>query len=279
VKQGADLPLVVVGCGFLGSEAARQALAAGRRVVATTRNEDHARALRGLGIDAHAWPVLTRDALTAVLPEGAEVIVAFAPDGRTDAEIAPALGRASAIAYISTTGVYGAARGHVDELTPTDPSDARARLRLEAEQTYLPLGATVLRAAGIYGPGRGLHRRILAGEFRIPGAGTNVVSRIHVEDLAALTLAALAQLSPRPRGEGRIFVAADDAPVPQIEVIEWLCRELHLPLPSHAPVADVAPTLRHDRAVKNRRIKEALGIELRYPSYREGFLRCLEVER
>src|SRR5262249_17564868 len=136
--------------------------------------------------------------------------------------------------------------------------------------------ATVLRAAGIYGPMRGLHRRILDGEFRIPGTGANVVSRIHVEDLATWILAALAS---GERARGRVFVAADAAPVPQIEVIRWLAGELGVPVPPSVELSEAAPTLRHDRAADSRAIREALAVGLRYPSYKEGFARCLAVER
>src|SRR5262249_40147588 len=100
-------------------------------------------------------------------PADAPVLVAFAPDGRTDAALAPALARARVV-YVSTTGVYGRARGHVDETTAVDPSEPRAADRLAAERAYRDLGATVLRAAGIYGPWRGLHRRLLGGDFKIP---------------------------------------------------------------------------------------------------------------
>ena len=75
-----------------------------------------------------------------------------------------------------------------------DPSEPRAAARLEAERIYLDLGATILRAAGIYGPGRGLHRRIIAGTFHLPGTGENTVSRIHVTDLAHAHVMALGRL-------------------------------------------------------------------------------------
>jgi nucleoside-diphosphate-sugar epimerase len=169
--------------------------------------------------------------------------------------------------------VYGSARGRVDDSTDVDASDPRAAARLAAERAYLDRGAIVLRAAGIYGPGRGLHRRILEGTFRIPGDGTNVVSRIHVTDLARFALAAL----DRP-DLGGAFVVADDAPVPQIEAIRWLCDRLGVALPPSAPIDEVASTLRHDRAVDNARIKSALSMSLLYPSYREGFEACLSAE-
>jgi nucleoside-diphosphate-sugar epimerase len=267
--------LVILGCGFTGSEVARQALARGTKVVATTRSRDRAIELQRLGIVVHVSPSLSRESVAAIVPDGAMVLVAFAPDGHSDGEVAPALA-AQRIVYISTTGVYGSARGRVDESTPVDATEPRAAARLAAERVYLDLGATVLRAAGIYGPGRGLHRRILDGDFHVPGTGENVVSRVHVADLAAVVLGVLDAAHPVVREP--IFVVADDTPVPQIEAIRWVCERLRVPVPPSWPVDQVAPTLRHDRAVDNARVKRALSLTLAFPSYREGFAACLAAE-
>jgi len=266
--------LVILGCGFTGIEAARQARASGLRVVGTTRDRSKVAQLASIGVEVHVAATLTEDAVRALLPDDASVLVTFAPDGTTDGGVAPALaGRR--VVYLSTTGVFGAARGRVDEETPVDRGEPRAAARLDAESAYRQSGAVVLRAAGIYGPFRGLHRRLLDGTFRIPDAGANVVSRIHVTDLAAIALAALAA----PNIAGETFVVADDQPVTQIEVIDWLVERLGVPRPSSARLEDVSVTLRHDRAVDNRRVKRKLGIALRYPGYREGFAACLAAER
>jgi nucleoside-diphosphate-sugar epimerase len=278
--------LLILGCGFTGSEVARRAIVAGQRVMATTRKAERRTAIEGLGVDLRVLPELTRERVDELVRPGSKVLVTFAPDGRTDAAIAPALAAASHVVYISTTGVYGAHRGHVDEATPVDRSERRARERLEAEATYLARGGTVLRAAGIYGPGRGLHLRLASGSFRVPGDGTNVVSRIHVADLAELVLGVFRRAESAPPAaaddgapSGQVFVAADDTPVPQIEVIRWLCERLDLPIPAHAPIEEVPETLRHDRAVDNRQVKAWAGVSLIYPSYREGFPACLAAER
>jgi nucleoside-diphosphate-sugar epimerase len=265
--------IVILGCGFVGLEVARLALARGLDVIGTTRGDSVRHDLGGKTFETRAVPVLTREWVASLALPDDGVLVTFPPDGRTDEDIAPALSGAR-IAYVSTTGVYGRARGRVDESTAVDPSEPRAKERLAAERAYLGRGATVLRAAGIYGPGRGLHRRLMSGAFRIPAGGTNVVSRIHVTDLARLALALLDEDHLR----GQTFVVADDAPVPQIEVIRWLCDRLRLPLPSEAPLDEVAPTLRHDRAVDNARIKRALSMSLEFPTYREGFEACLAAE-
>ena len=265
-------PLLILGCGFTGTAAASRALAAGRSVRATVRSPEAARTLRLIGADVTVAPALTPE-LVAPLAEGAEVLVSFPPDGVSDEALAKAIGGARSVVYLSSTGVYGERVGIIDEETPTDAVEPKAAMRLAAETAWRRSGATALRAAGIYGPGRGLHRRLIEGSYRVPGDGDRVVSRLHVEDLAAM---ALGCLSAGLRGG--VFVAADDAPVPQGEVVRWLCEGLGLPVPPSVAVGEAPPTLRHDRTVINARVKRALGLTLRYPTWREGFAQCLRAE-
>lgn len=271
--SGSGARLLVLGCGFTGTEVARRAIAAGHHVVATIRGHERREGLERLGVELHVLPALTADWVARRVGPNVNVLVAFAPDGRTDAEIAPALLGAAHTVYVSTTGVYGAQRGRIDETTPVDGAEPRARERLAAERCYREFGATIVRAAGIYGPGRGLHLRVQSGTFRIPGDGTNVVSRVHVADLARMILGIFAQAREGRRGD--VFVAADDAPVPQIEAIAWLCRRMGFAMPPHVPLDEAPATLRHDRAVDNQRIKSWTGLSLLYSSYREGFEACL----
>ncbi len=268
-----DEPLVILGCGFTGLAAARKALAAGRTVRATVRSETGGEALRALGIEAWVGERLTAEVVEALIGDGATVLATFPPDGVTDEAVAAATRRARAVAYVSSAGVYGERTGRIDEETPTDARDAKAEGRLRAETTWRDAGATALRAAGIYGPWRGLHRRLLEGSYRVPGDGSRVVSRVHVEDLAAM---ALGCLEKGLRGE--VFVAADDAPVPQGEVVRGLCGWLGLALPASVALGDAPETLRHDRTVVNTRVKRVLGMTLTYPSWREGFAQCLAAE-
>jgi nucleoside-diphosphate-sugar epimerase len=269
-------PIVILGCGFTGTRVARRAMAAGARVLATTRDGARIGSLRALGVEARAMGELSPGSLRELVSAGARVLVAFPPDGRTDAAIAPELGRAARIVYLSSTAVYGEARGRVDELTPVGPNDAAGQARLAAERAYLAEGAAIVRAAGIYGPWRGLHRRLLGGEFRVAGGGANVVSRIHVADLATIVLGLFE--AAEPLACGATYVAGDDAPVPQSEVIRWLCQRLHLPAPAPQPPSEAPASLRHDRAVDNGRIKSALSMKLEFPTYREGFEGCLAEE-
>lgn len=271
----ADARLVVLGCGFVGTEVARRARATGAPVFATTRDRERAARLVALGVHAQCAPELSPELVREHIGAGAHVLVAFPPDGHTDAVVAAALVSAPRLVYLSSTAVYGEARGRIDESTPVKPSDGIGRARLEAERIWLGHGATIVRAAGIYGPWRGLHRRLLAGTFRLWRGGSNVVSRIHVADLAAMALGLFEAAEPLVRGAA--FVVADDAPVPQIEAIRWLSVRLGIPLPEESS-GEVAASLRHDRAVDNARIKAALSMKLAFPTYREGFEACLAAE-
>ncbi|MDC0741253.1 NAD-dependent epimerase/dehydratase family protein [Polyangium mundeleinium] len=266
-------PLVLLGCGFTGTYAAKLALAAGTRVVGTTRSPERAAFLSRLGVDVRLAPRLDVDLVAPLLHENTRVLVTYPPDDTTDAALLPLLSRAASAVYLSSTGVYGNAAGRIDEQTPVDPSEPRAAARLRAEALVRAAGGVVLRAAAIYGPGRGLHVRLARGEHKIAEGGQSVISRIHVQDLARFALAALDRA---PKGE--VFVVADDAPVPQAEVIDWLCARLGVPRPAEVPRADLPPTLRNDRRVDAGKIRRSLGVSLDYPTYREGFAACLAEE-
>jgi nucleoside-diphosphate-sugar epimerase len=265
--------LVVLGCGFAGEALARRRLAAGGVVRATVRRDEERVRLRASGIDAHTIPVLTRDALSPIARDGDDLAVCFPPDGHTDAVISPLAAAMRATVYLSSTGVYGDRTGDIDEDTPLDLATDKARARADAEDLWRAHGATVLRAAGIYGPWRGLHRRVLEGRHALPDGGHRVVSRVHVDDLAALMEGCLT------RGlRGETFVVADACPVPQREAVAWLCARLGV---AEVPVAtgDAVPeTLRHDRRVNSARVLATTGVRLMYPGYREGFAMCLREE-
>jgi nucleoside-diphosphate-sugar epimerase len=284
--------LLILGGGFTGTAVARSACARGLSVRATTRDPARGAQLRALGITPivaasfaagdsgdsgsakDVGAALAIDADTAVL-------VTIPPDGETDRALAPHLARARSVAYVSSSVVYGDAQGRVDEATATvgatpqalAAASPRARARIEAEAIYRDLGATIVRAPAIYGPGRGLHLRLARGTLRLAGDGHNVVSRVHVEDLAS----ALLELLVRGTREA-LFVSGDRLPAPHVEVVRFVCEALKLPMPAHVPAEQADETLRHARALDPSRLYAALGREPRFPTYREGFAQCLAAD-
>ncbi|HEX4192499.1 MAG TPA: SDR family oxidoreductase [Stellaceae bacterium] len=182
------------------------------------------------------------------------------------------------IGYLSSTNVYGdQAGGWVDEASPTAPSGERGRRRVAAEAAWRALGARsgipvhVFRLAGIYGPGRSALDALRAGTARRIVKPGQVFSRIHVADLAAVLQASM----EKPRA-GSIYNVCDDTPSPPDEVIAYAAALLGIappPLEDFATAA-LSPLARSfyddSKRVANQRIKDELGVTLRYPSYREG---------
>jgi nucleoside-diphosphate-sugar epimerase len=256
--------LLVLGCGYAGTAVARLARARGASVVTNVRSDANAASLRAEGFD-----VLQRSALDASVAEHVDaathVVVAFPPDGETDARLAPALARAAAVTYVSSTGVYGEHRGVVDAATPLPVSpNARAARLLAAEDAYLAQRATVLRCPALYGRDRGLHVRVLRGAHQIPGDGTRYLSRIHVDDLAQLVLASVGVT------ERETLLVGDLEPAPHVEVVRFICETYGVPMPPFVPLESVHESLRADRRVDGAPALARLGVTLLYPTYREG---------
>jgi nucleoside-diphosphate-sugar epimerase len=84
------------------------------------------------------------------------------------------------LGYLSSTGVYGDARGGwVDESAPLL---GRRPARNAADKAWLALGARVFRLPGIYGPGRSAFDALAAGRAHRVDVPGQVFSRIHVEE-------------------------------------------------------------------------------------------------
>jgi nucleoside-diphosphate-sugar epimerase len=263
------------------------------RIVGTVRSAERAALLNGrfggrlraFAFDgAAATPEVARaiahaDAALVSIPQmqtGDPVLSAFG-EALTDAA---ALG---AVVYLSTVGVYGDHAGAwVDEQTPPRPQAARSRERLAAEQAWQDFGVrtgvpvAILRLAGIYGPDRNALVQVARGDARRIVKPGQVFNRIHVDDIAQAIDAALTQ-----RASG-IFNVADDEPCPPGEPLAFAAQVLGRASPPEVPFAEAAATMsllalsfwQDCRRVRNDKLKRVLGVNLRYPTYREG-LRAL----
>ena len=274
--------LFVFGLGYSGLEIARLAKAAGWPVAGTVRDADKARHYTAEGIETHLFDG-TAPLARSVLADVSHVLCSIAPGAAGDPALtasAPLLRDARWFGYLSTTGVYGDhGGGWVDETTPATPGQPRSVARLAAERAWQAMGleagaiVDIFRLPGIYGPGRSAIDQVTASQARRIDKPGQVFSRIHVADIAATVLAAMTRPSP-----GAIYNVADDLPAPNSEVIAYACELLAQPMPPLLPWAEVAPTLSamarsfydENRRVRNDRIKQELGVTLRYPTYREG---------
>jgi nucleoside-diphosphate-sugar epimerase len=232
-----------------------------------------ARALRRADLDFERAESV--EGLRQVAEEGC-VVLHSVPSlvGGMDRELLQGLyGKASRVVYLSTTGVYGNAE-NVDESTPVAPRNEREWARVATENAVLggAWEALVLRPAAIYGPERGVHVAMRAGNYRMLGDGGNYISRVHVEDLAAVAESALLS------GLTGSFPVADLRPCPAREIAEYCARLLGLAAPVESAEALVPETRRTNRRVDGRAVFERLGVTLRFPSYVEGIGQALEEE-
>jgi nucleoside-diphosphate-sugar epimerase len=195
--------------------------------------------------------------------------------------------RLRSIVYLSTVGVYGDHGGAwVDEQTPPQPVLARSRKRLAAEAAWQDLGkrlgvaVTILRLAGIYGPGQNALVQLARGHGRRIVKAGQVFNHIHVADIAQAIDAAFT------RAACGIFNVADDEPSPPGDPVALAAQLMGVGATPEIAFADVAPAMspmalsfwQDCRRVKNDKLKRELGVVLRYPTYREG-LRTLFAEQ
>ena len=222
--------------------------------------------------------------LRALLPGTTHMLVSIPPDLEGDAvlrllreEIA-ALPDLGWIGYLSTVGVYGDWQGQwVDETSPTRPKSERSLRRVQAERAWLDLGretgkrVQVFRLSGIYGPGRSVIDNLKAGTARRIVKPGQVFNRIHVDDIAQVLAAAIDSPSTHS-----IYNVSDDEPAPPEDVVAYAAELLGLPTPpaiafEAAGLDGMAASFWSEcKRVSNARVKADLGLELLYPTYREG---------
>jgi len=292
--------MLIFGCGYLGGRVALRRHMAGDDVVVITRRVERAKLFDEQGYRAMMADV-TRPETLHNLPTADIVLFAVGFDRSTgqsiDAVYAGGVRNVLAalsvesgrFIYISTTGVYGDAKGGwVDEQTPPDPQRDGGRASLAAEQVLAahPLGdrSIVLRLAGIYGPGRVPFLRELRAREPIPAPSTGHLNLIHVDD-AATVIKAAAEIPLRKSEElnrkRRVYCVSDGHPVERGEFYREVARQVGAQPPQFVepdPASPRAARASTDRRVRNDRMLAELRVKLAYPNYRAGLAALLETQ-
>jgi nucleoside-diphosphate-sugar epimerase len=282
--------LFCFGLGYSALALADILLPRGWRISGTCRSPEKAARLAARGITPHLFdrghPVSD---LPAHLASVTHLLSSVPPDAQGDpvldlhGETLNKLRHFAWTGYLSTTGVYGDRQGGwADEESPLQPSGERGARRLAAEQAWLRLtpAAHLFRLAGIYGPGSSALDTVRAGRARRVVKPGQVFSRIHVEDIAQILAASIDRPSP-----GRAYNVCDDDAASPSDVVLYACQLLGVappPLIDYAE-ADLSPMARSfyddNKRVHNDRIKQELGVSLKYPNYRLGLSAILAREQ
>lgn len=278
----------IVGCGYVG---ARLAGRLDGTVRAVTGSPAGAARLRGQGIDAAAWD-LDADSVAPLDVHGQRVFYLVPPppagrDPRVRRALAALAGRPARFVYLSTTGVYGDAAGAtVTEDTPVNPTTARAQARADAELTVRGhceshgIPWVVLRVPGIYGPGRLPLERLRRGDPAVAEAEAGPGNRIHVDDLVEICVAA----ATAPVAQNRVYNVGDGNHASSTAFFRTVARLAGLPPPRELPreqarrqmSAATWSFLGESRRVSTQRMREELGVALRYADLEDGVRASLE---
>ena len=292
----------IFGCGYLGMRLADALIEAGHEVGALTKNELFANQLRAKGmaevivarLESNSW----HDQISADYTKVVNC-VSSAGNGLSGYESSYYQGQASIIQwaksklksiesyiYTSSTSVYGENKGAwVEEYSLEEEaahSEAAEILRrsedlIEANQSYFE-NYFILRLSGIYGPERHYLLNQMQSSHVFAGSGDNFMNMIHVDDIV---LGIMKMIEVKGASASGIYNLSDDYPTKKEVVVEWLSGKLGIEAPGfdeelfsqrHAS----RKTRTKNRRITNAKIKKALGLSLRYPSYKEGYSQIIE---
>lgn len=142
-----------------------------------------------------------------------------------------------------------------------------AALTMEDGVRASGLDWVILRGGLFYGPGTGFDdgwfARATAGKLRLPGDGSAYVSLVHIADMAAATVAALAKWPSE-----QALIISDDTPVQWRELFGFIAACV-----DQEPPANGGPEAFPSFRLQNSLAKKTLGWRPFYASYREGLMR------
>jgi nucleoside-diphosphate-sugar epimerase len=279
--------ILLVGCGDIGINLGLMLAAKGERVWGLRRSSTLPNPLMTLNAD-----VTDPDSLRCLSALALDYVVltltpaSFSDEGYRSvfvdglANVLAVLKTVSSIKrifWVSSTSVYHQADGQwVDEESSTDPGSFSGRRLLQAEQLLAASGFvySVIRFAGIYGPGRRrLIEQVIAGQGceKLPPLYTN---RIHREDCVGF-LSHLIEQDQQGEKVERCYIGVDSEPVAMWQLKSWLAQQLGVDPNS---LTSVEQTRRSSKRCSNQRLLSS-GYQLLYPSYQQGYLALLADEK
>ena len=286
---------LIVGCGYVGRRLARE-LNHDHTLYGLVRSTTHLKTLRALRVEPIVLNLdtVTRRDIAPVWYRNSTIFYLAPPpsEGESETRVHRFLNILaecpSTLVYLSTTGVYGDLRGALaDESLPVNPQTDRARRRVSAEHITRiwcnenGVRRVVLRVPAIYGPGRLPLTRLRSGEPAILEAEAPIINRIHVDDLVQACLAAANQSEARG-----VYNVSDGNSETLTAFLNRVAALAKLPAPTQISLDDAQITLGEEflsyleesRRISNTRMRNELGVQLRYGDVDEGIRASLAEE-
>jgi hypothetical protein len=255
-----DRPLIILGCGYTGRHIMQLTLQRGTSAWATSRNP--AQQLTAVPLSQRLEFDLARPETWGHLSTEADLVWCFpaTPLSAVQQWAKTQHSQFNRLVVLSSTSAYEASGSSTeypppwfDESAPIDLTKPRAQ-----GEEYLrnALSAIVLRVAGIYGPGRNPLDWIKQGRV---GPSRKYVNLIHVEDLAAISLAALEWGQP-----GEAYNVSDGQPHTWDEIC--VTAQQRWGVTPAAAKEDYSSGKR----ISNAKLRAELGYALRHPDLYEA---------
>ena len=174
------------------------------------------------------------------------------------------------IVYVSTTGVYGQTDGRwVVETSRPVARSPRSQRRLDAEGHWRQLGASVLRAPGIYGPQRLPIARLQQGHPVLIATEDGWTNHIAEIDLARACRLAVYRGKPK-----RLYNVSDGHPIRMGDYFDAVADALGLNRPPRKSATElrkeVSPMMwsfmSESRRVSSARWQREMRLKLAYPT-------------
>jgi nucleoside-diphosphate-sugar epimerase len=279
MKDLSATDILIVGCGDLGLEVARQLQQTNLRLLG----------LRRQAIKIQKFPIILGDVtkpetLTMLAQAQAKYLIyCVAANEQSDEnyqqiyvqglkntlDAVAKVTQLQHVFFVSSTRMYGQVTDALlNEDDVAQPNDFGGMRLLEAEQILHQAAldskqwkATALRLTGIYGPGRS--RMILMAQdlnkWPLSNTWTN---RIHRDDAAAFIVFLIQQVLAKKTIED-CYIVTDSCPVPMFEVLTWIAHQLGFAVKNAEPIQG-------GKRMSNQRML-ATGFKLLYPDYQKGY--------
>ncbi len=270
-------PVAVIGAGFIGATLVERLRERGLAVVATSRSGQGDGEASPRRLDLVADP---SSRILECLGSARSVVCCYSSGGKQDRRrlfIDGGIKLWSAcaelglkrIVYTSSTSALPDVHGVLDEDCEAWPDSERGRIQREAETEFArsmsaaDMPWTILRFAGLYGPGRELGRLYREHpDAPLAGDGMKPTNLIHRDDAVMAILLAL-ELPPSARG---LIHVCDDDHSTRREMFARVAAHMGRPAPTWdaEPAPGATP---RGKIVSNARMKRILGLKLAHPMH------------
>lgn len=274
--------LILGATGVLGRRVLPRLVERGHHVRAVVRDPSRAQALAALGVEMLAGDILDPASLHTAAP-GCDAALHLATaipkaggdwsrndrirrEGTRNLLAAAAAGGVRRYVQQSIVMLYGdTGQQIVDESAPLRVAPViQSAAEMEQAVQTAALDWCILRGGLFYGAGAGLEdewrEAARAGALQLPGDGSDLISLVHVVDMARAVVLAVEGAAP-----GSIYNVVDDEPAHYADLFAYVAAQVGGPDPQAG-----GPRRRASFGCSNARIKRELGWQPAYPSYRSG---------